>query len=86
MIPRKKYNSLTNVPETFTTEEWQLAVSVIDFLPHDILASLAREYGIEFTGGNENTDEETLVHALLATDLKKEETMEIVNRYVETIK
>ncbi len=81
MYPRSKYNSLTNIPSRFTKEEWELAVSVIDFLPHDILVKLSDEYGIKFEDGNQQTDDENLIHALLVNDITKEQAMEIVEKY-----
>lgn len=80
MTLRSKYNSFSNIPDAFTKEEWELAVSVIDFLPHDILVKLNDEYGVKFEGGNEETDDETLVIGLF-NHLDKGEIMEIVNKY-----
>lgn len=78
---RSKYNSLDNIPENFTKEEWQLAVSVIDFLPHDVLVRLNDEYGVKFDGGNDHATDENLIYALLGNDVTKEQTMEIVEKY-----
>lgn len=75
-----KYNSLINIPESFTKEEWELAVSVIDFLPHTILVKLNDEYGVIFKGGNEDTDDETLVFGLF-NHLNKDQIMEIAFRH-----
>ncbi len=85
MKPRSKYNSLNNIPDTFTKEEWELAVSVIDFLPHDILVELNNEYGVKFEGGNDQTDDENLINALLGNDISKDQTMEIAHKYKDTL-
>ena len=79
MISRSKYNSLESIPKNYTKEEWELAVSVIDFLPHNILVKLNDEYGVIFKGGNEDTDDETLVIGLF-NHLDKGQIMEIVNK------
>lgn len=69
-----------NIPEDFTKEEWGLAVSVIDFLPHNILVELCDKYEIRFEGGNKDTDDETLILGLF-NHLSKEEILNIANKY-----
>ena len=84
MTPRSKYSSLTSVPGTYAPEEWELAVSIIEFLPHTTLVALNTEYGVTFSGGNDNTDDESLSKTLLHGDIPKEKTMEIIERYKHT--
>lgn len=78
---RSKYSNLNSFPKEFTKEEWRFAVSVIEFLPHDVLVKLNYQYGVRFTGGNELVDDESLTTRLLGHDIRKEETMEIANNY-----
>lgn len=85
MKARTKYTNLNNIPQEFTKEEWELAVSVIEFLPHNILVQLNNEFGIKFVGGNETMDDESLITTLLGSDVSKEITMQIANRYKHTL-
>jgi hypothetical protein len=75
-----KYNSLVNIPTSFTKEEWELAVSVLDFLPHTVLVELCNKYEIKFEGGNNDTDDETLVFGLF-NHLDKDQIMEMAFIY-----
>ncbi len=82
---KSKYSNLEQPPKSFTLEEWQLAVTVIEFLPHDTLVKLCNEHGVKYRGGNEGMDDENLSRSLLGADVAKDVTMQIVSEYKTSV-